>query len=395
MKNVQYLFLYRDYRLLHFGFILVFFSLGITSFMYGQDPAFISINHNRLLFNPSLVGTTGSQSWRAAAKSQWYRDGGNGYKTVALMMEETMPCTILDGGFKILANEEGSGVYRTVELGPLMAASLTQLGNQFHDHNIRFGADLSFGFNSIDYEKLIWSDQLHPKDGIKYPTTFVAPNGGRSAWFFNPGFGLSWRSLWNKSSAKAVATNFGVAFYRFWSISDQLTNQSVSVLGLKNPNNIRFTAFAEVEAIPFYFDRQFITIRPGIYYQKQGGIDYFEMGLKTGYTRKANVGIYYHTSLSNEFGQTKWLTLGTDFLIPVGKTKILELNLAMSQNIGGLQNFSGAQFEIGFAYHLAKSSVCNTLKMEDDVPYGNEYRCPIMALTPGKRKMYENIWYKN
>lgn len=377
--------------------LLLGISLNSTAeLLNAQDAHLLTHNNNRLFFNPSLAGTNGAQTFKAVAKSQWYRDGGNGYKTIGLTYEETVPCSILDGAFKITANEEGKGLYRTVELGPVIAASLTQLSKKMHDHNIRFGADLAFGFNSIDYNRLIWSDQLDPKeDKPVRPTSFVPPNGGRSAWYFNPGFGISWRSLWNKDRKKAIASNLGLACYRFITINDDLTNQSISVLGLRNPNELRITAMAEIEFIPYYSGRKFLSARPAIYFQKQGPIDYVEIGIKTGYSRKMQLNLFYHTTLNSSLGSTRWLTLGTDLLLTTGNGKRIELNLSMAQNIGGLQNFTGPQMEIGIAYHLARSSVCKALKLEDDVSYGNEYKCPILAQTPGKRKMYENIWYKN
>ena len=359
-----------------------------------QDPSYSSFNSNRLLFNPSLVGATGAQSWKARLKTQWLRDGGSGYKTAGLLFEETMPCTILDGGIKINVNEEGQGLYRTVEAGLLSAITLP-INSKYHDHNFKIGLDAAFGINSINYERLIWSDQLDPKEGPKLPTNFIAPNGGNSAWFFNPGFGVSLRSLWNKEKRNAVMTNFGIGMYRFWALKDKLTNQSISVLGLSNPNNLRFTFFGETEFVPISYGRKYISFRPLIFYQKQGELDYMELGFRAGYSKRAGISLYYHLSPNNELGQTKWITAGTDFQLKADERKLIELNLSFSQNIGGLQNFSGPQFEIGFTYHIRKSSICNILGLEDDVPYSNEYKCPIMAFTPGKRKMYENIWYKN
>jgi hypothetical protein len=335
------------------------------------------------------------------SKLQWNNDGGNGYKTLSLLFEETMPCSVIDIGAKINYNEEGAGLYRTLELGFLSSAFVPLNLSQFSDHNFRFGVDFSWGVNSIDFSRLIWSDQLDLKYGVKdkygnyNPTSFNSPNAGRSSWFFNPGFGVSMRSLWNKKSTKAWMTNFGVAMYRFYSLKDGEINQSVSVLGLKNSNPYRLSAFAESEFVPIYYSRKYISIRPMILFQKQGNINYLEAGIRAGYLRNAGIGFYYHTAPGNVLGQTPWLTFTTDFMISVGNGKNLEMSLSYSENMGGLQNLIGPQFEIGISYHIAKSSVCNLLNMKDDVPYNNEYKCPIMAITPGKRKMYENIWYKN
>ncbi len=371
--------------------LLFFFIFGL----HAQDAAYHDFAQNRNLFNPSLTGSYGAQSWKVRSKMQWNNDGGNGYKTISLLFEETMPCSIIDIGAKINYNEEGAGLYRTLELGFLTSAFIPWSIGRSSDHNFKMGMDFSWGVNSIDFSRLIWSDQLDAKYGNIYATSFSSPNDGRSAWYFNPGFGVSLRSLWNKKSTKAVMTNFGMALYRFYSIDDGEINQSVSVLGLKGSNPYRMTAFAEAEFIPIYYARKYVSIRPMLLYQKQGDINYIETGIRFGYSRSAGIGAYFHTAPGNTLGQTPWMTFSTDFMLPVGNGKRLEMNLSYSENIGGLQNFVGPQFEIGISYHLAKSSICNLMGMEDDVPYNSEYICPIMAITPGKRKMYENIWYKN
>lgn len=361
---------------------------------YSQDPAYQNFAQNRFLFNPSLTGSYGAQSWKMRSKLQWNNDGGSGYRTLSLLFEETMPCSIIDIGAKVNYNVEGAGFYKTFEAGFLSSAFLPFSASKNSDHNFRLGVDFSWGVNSIDFSRLVFSDQLDPKYGIIKPTTFIAPNQGKSSWYFNPGFGVSLRSLWNKKSSKGVMTNFGAAIYRFYSLEDGEINQSVSILGLKNSNPYRLSAFGEAEFVVKYFNRNFISFRPMILYQNQGGINYFEAGFRGGYTKTAGLGFYYHTAPGNDFGQTAWMTITSDFMIPTGKGKSLEMSFSYSENLGGLQNFTGPQFEIGISFHLSKSSICNIMGMEDDVPYNNTYKCPIMAITPGKRKMYENIWYK-
>ena len=364
-------------------------------FAYSQDPAYLNFSQNRFLFNPSLTGTQGAQSYKFRSKLEWNNDGGQGYKTISLLYEETVPCSVLDVGLKMNYNEEGAGRYRTMELGFLTAAFVPVSRGPFSDHNLRIGLDFSWGINTIDFSRLVWSDQLDAKYGVIFPTSFIPPNEGRSNGYMNPGFGMSFRSLWNKKSANAVMTNMGVALYRFYSNDSGEINQSVSVLGLRSPNPYRLSAFAEMEFVPIYYDYKFLSLRPTAVYQKQGNIHYVEAGLRAGYIKEAGVGVYYHTAPGSNTAQTRWVTFTTDFMIRSGNGKKFEISLAWSENMGGLQNLVGPQFEIGISYHLSSSNLCKIMGMEDDVPYNQTYKCPIMALTPGKRKMYENIWFKN
>lgn len=371
---------------------VLLFSLTKT---WSQDPAYGSFMSGRVLFNPSLVGAMGSQSLHVRTKGQWLQDGGGGYKTVSILAEETMPCSIIDLGFKINFNEEGTGLYRTFETGFLISSFLPFSIGRNSDHNLRYGMDASWGRNSINYSKLVFSDQLDPKYGVIGPSSFNVNNPSQSKAYVNPGFGTSIRSLWNKSSKNALMTNIGIAMYRFYGLRNGELSPSISILGLETRNQVRYTAFAEAEFIPRYLGSQFISLKPFLLYQKQGNFEYLEVGTTAGWSRSSSVSLQYHTALNNIQGSTRWFSLGTSFMMKINNKKRLNLNFIFSENLGGLRNLVGSQFELGITYHIARSSICNVLDKEDDVPYGNTYRCPIMSVSPSKQKMYENIWSKD
>ncbi|MBK9043442.1 MAG: type IX secretion system membrane protein PorP/SprF [Saprospiraceae bacterium] len=160
--------------------ILIFFWLRLSS----QDPAYHSFTQNRFLFNPSLTGSYGAQAWKVRSKAQWNNDGGGGYKTVSLLFEETMPCSILDVGAKVNYNEEGAGIYQTLDFGFLTSAFLPFHTGRHHDHNARIGFDFSWGVNTIDFSRLVWSDQLDPKYGNINPTSFTIKQSGQICLVF-------------------------------------------------------------------------------------------------------------------------------------------------------------------------------------------------------------------
>lgn len=372
-----------------------FFFIIYVHFLSAQDPAYTDFDHSRMIFNPSLVGSSGAESLKFRSKFQWNNDGGDGYKTGSILFEEAMPCSIVDIGLKFNFNEEGKGVYRTIESGILTSACLPFSISPRHSHNFKFGFDFSWGVNTIDFSRLIWSDQLDKKYGIVRHSSFVSQDGNRSAVYFNPGIGFSLKSVWNKKSSKAIVTNFGFATYRFYSFRSGEINQSVSILGLNNSNPYRLTAFVQSEFIPRIYEKKYMTVRPLVLFQKQGNLNYMEAGARLGYLKTTGIGFYFHTVPFVNSTPTSWLTIKNDYLFYLNKKRIMELNLNYSTNFGGLKNFVGPIFEIGLSFHFAKSSICNKLGKEDDVPYDSNSKCPIMSISPGKRKIYENIWYKN
>jgi type IX secretion system PorP/SprF family membrane protein len=374
-------------------YIIFSLSLFYISFLSGQDLQYNSFHQNRMLFNPSLTGSHGSQSLRIQSKMQWWNDGGRGYRNLGIMYEESIPCSILDIGFKLLGSEEGEGIYRTTEAGFLSSVYLPINSTKQSVHNVKFGVDFSWGFNSIDFSRLIFSDQLDPKYGVVFPSSFSPPNEGLSSVYFNPGFGFSVKSLWNKNKKNPIASNFGLAMYRFYTINDGEINQSVSLLGLKTTNPYRMSGFAELEFVAYQKNRKFVSLRPLVLYQRQGSLHYIETGSRIHFTRSLGVGLYYHTCPGNEIGQTPWFTISTDVATFTSHGRKLQFVFSYSENMGGLQNLVGPHFELGIAYHLAKSTVCKWLKLEDEVKYSSGFKCPVMSISPGNFKLYENTWY--
>ncbi|MBK7633118.1 MAG: type IX secretion system membrane protein PorP/SprF [Saprospiraceae bacterium] len=75
--------------------LMIIISIFTVFRINAQDPSYQNFAQNRFLFNPSLTGSYGAQSWKLRSKMQWNNDGGNGYKTMRLLFEETIPCSIL------------------------------------------------------------------------------------------------------------------------------------------------------------------------------------------------------------------------------------------------------------------------------------------------------------
>lgn len=375
-----------------FGLFLFVELVFNAASAFSQDPTFISFSSNRSLYNPAMVGYSGAQSIQIKGKSQWQNDGGGGYRTLSMIFEETVPCSLLDFGGKLLLNEEGSGLYRTGEVGILSSIYLPLKLSKSSAHNVRIGLDASWGINSINFDKLIFSDQLDPKYGPINPTGFVLPGENSSNTYATPGFGLVVRSLWNKLSSSSIASGFGVALYRFYNFSENNFNQSVSILGLNNSNGQRLTAFLDFEFSTRGGLFKNFLIKPQFFYQKQGVIDYGEIGSRFSLLRDLGLTLLYHTDFSSNTNGTKWVSANFDFVNKFRNNTAIGINLGYAMNLGGLSNLVGPQFELGVSLYLAKSSICKLLDKDDAVPY-NQLKCPFYSLSRGQSKLYENIWY--
>jgi type IX secretion system PorP/SprF family membrane protein len=334
-----------------------------------------------MLFNPAYTGIKGTSGISFKYKTQWYSSQTAAYKTSSLVYEESLPCNILDYGFKLLYDQEGDGLFTTLEAGALLVA--TPSFRQHHsNHNFRIGADISWGMHDVAYDRLIFSDQLDPQTGPGLPGKFIPPNDGRSEIYFNPGLGILYKGLFDTRSENSQILNLGIAVYNVYTFQSGLFSNSRSVLGLSPIQSVRWTAFAEYELIPYARDNQYISIKPLVYYQHQNQIQSADAGLRFGLSGILGLGLYFHFTDFEFSKHTGWINLSADFGWKINENQKLLFTLSYCNNYSGLQNFAGMIFELGVAYHFKKlTKSCGS---------ANKVNCN--SFTSPKNKIYENIW---
>lgn len=184
-------------RCLYLGLMFV-----LPALLSGQDPFFIHFYGNESAYNPALVGYKGSTSFSAKYKSQWAAGTVPAFRSTWVNFEESMPCNLLDYGLNLNYDEEGVGVFRTYDIGLKVAGTIPfDIGKS--GNNIRLGLSLQRSVKTIDFTRLIFSDQLDPKFGLvdangdPIPTGFVPPDESGSHPFFTPSAGFAYRILFN------------------------------------------------------------------------------------------------------------------------------------------------------------------------------------------------------
>ncbi|MEO7176250.1 MAG: type IX secretion system membrane protein PorP/SprF, partial [Saprospiraceae bacterium] len=221
-------------------------AIGLS---YAQDPFFLQFANSESQFNPSLVGNKGATSIMLKYKSQWNATEVNGFRSGSLLFEESMPCTIFDYGLNLGIDQEGAGLLKTMNLGGKLAGTIPwEIGNS--NHNLRAGLGLQWIRKSIDYGRLIFSDELDPKygtvdvSGTDIPTSFFADNDGRSLWVFAPAVGFSHRILFNNKSRTSPTLQYGIAVHNAFSMS---SGNIESILDQDTRISPRYNAFLMTE----------------------------------------------------------------------------------------------------------------------------------------------------
>ncbi len=379
-------------------------TLFAAAALPAQDPFFTHFTGNEALFNPALTGTLGATTFSIKHKEQWQQPGNSGYQTSALIYEESMPCSLFDYGLSVVHDREGQGMLRTLQMGGMLAAyiPLGRGAKSVRPADLRIGTGLHWGQQSIDYSRLTFIDQLHPKYGRVGPdqqailSSFAAPNGGRSDWYFQPSVGISLRGLLLAESSHPVFGSIGAAVHNLVPLASASQGQNWSLLGIGTATVPRYSFHAAAEAVLKEYDsKHFLSVQPRVAGQVQGGLAYLEVGVDLGFSQQLAAGLAYHTSQTNAEGvPTNWASIRLETGLFRTPSQRLDLGFSYNFNLSGLRNYVGNTLEFTARWSLATSSVCRLRGQKATYDGSDALQCPTARGGRGRDKIYENIWYQ-
>lgn len=192
------------------NYVLAWASLlFVCNLSFAQDPSFSQFYANRIYLNPAFAGIEPGVAVSGAARIQWARVDG-GFKTFSFAAETQLPAVRLGLGLHLLRDQEGIGNLTINQAGVVL--SYTIPGRR---DNIHFGMEGRLVQKSLDWDKLVFSDQLDPVYGVVNPSS-VAPVLDR-VFFGDFDFGVVWRHdsdvrLGGRSLSQ-VRSHLGMSFH--------------------------------------------------------------------------------------------------------------------------------------------------------------------------------------
>lgn len=187
--------------------------LSLTTFFsikaFAQDPTFSQFYANRVYLNPAFAGIENGIALTATTRMQWL-NVDRGFKTVNATAEMRLPSVGVGLGINVLQNQEGLSNLTSRQAGLIFSYTIAGPKNNFH-----FGLEGKLVQKSIDWNALVFSDQLDPYDGLVYPGA-VQPVLDHVA-YSDLDFGFLWRhqgSLkFGKTKLKDVRSHLGISFH--------------------------------------------------------------------------------------------------------------------------------------------------------------------------------------
>jgi type IX secretion system PorP/SprF family membrane protein len=306
--------------------------LGALSVSFGQDPIYSQYYAAPLQINPGFVGSAFAPRIGVHYRNQW-SGFNNAYRTYSVSYEQSLERLNSGIGFSLETDNAGNGIYKTSRFSAIYAYKL--MINK--DLSLKFGTEAGFHQTSLNWDKLIFPDDIDGRDGITVGSnTEIRPDEiAKTQLDLSAGLLMSNQKFWLGVSLKHLNTpNDG-----FLLIKDNLTQ------GLP----IRYTFHAGTELIvnkgnklqpPSFISPNFLFVSQGPYQQINLGA-YAGIGSVFG-------GLWYRHTFANSDAA----------IILMGfKEGIFKVGLSYDITVSGLSSRSGGTYELTIGIMLDKDEV--------------------------------------
>lgn len=150
----------------------ILFTISICWFLFGvtivgaQDPIFSQYYAAPLQMNPAFAGNGYAPSFNLNYRNQW-PEIPNAYQTYAASYDQYLDYINSGVGIMMLADNAGDGTLQTLKISGIYSYRLKVTDDMF----VKFGADASVVQARLDWDKLVFLDQLDVENGA------IGPNG--------------------------------------------------------------------------------------------------------------------------------------------------------------------------------------------------------------------------
>ena len=254
-----------DYHKMKYTFSFLFCILLCGGSVTAQDPQFSQFYASPLYLNPAFAGSTQQGRVGINYRNQWPGIDAN-FTTFSLFSD-----------FFIEDKNSGVGAIISRDYANVLGLQSISLGLQYAYQleltkklYFRPGVQVSLNTRSINYNRLIFGDQINP-DGSIDPATAESLAGGATVFFPDLGFGglLFSEHAW-----------LGVAAFHLLTPNQSLTGGS-DKLPMKISAHLGYKFFFRhgVMGMGFETKAQERSLAPAIQYRHQGEFDQMDVGL--------------------------------------------------------------------------------------------------------------------
>jgi len=350
-------------------YLLIILSLMVVSTTLAQDPHFSQFYNNPVYYNPAAVGLSPGMRARFNIREQWPQLPGD-LRTYTFSMDIAERNIPGSGGLGliVMSDNAGSGYMNTSTVGlstsvrvPLQENMVTQVGIM-----------TSFVQKRLNWDNLVFTDQLNPVYGNIYESSFQAPDNGS---VFYPDFatGGIFRFTESSNTFSAIQGTFGLAVHH-------LFRPNESFLGLTSPlpRKLAITGDLILEidggGDKLYFQRQesnnaSFKFNPGFIYEQQADFKTYAVGVNI---LKSSIytGVWFRN-------RTTELTKSNDLIFLLGinaalsSTTRMKINYTYDFVLTEIRTVTGCSHEVSIILELDDFNIFHNLRKNSGFGFSN------------------------
>lgn len=167
-----------------------------------QDAVFSQFFATGLQLNPAFAGSAFAPRVGLQYRHQW-PGVNNAFQTYSVSYEQSLPSLNSGIGFVAMGDNAGAGIYKTNRFGLVYAYSLTIRDGLY----LKFGMEAALHQVNLDWDKLVFPDQIDVVTGPTLPTDETRPDRtSRSAFDASTGLLIYGEKLYGGLSMKHLNT---------------------------------------------------------------------------------------------------------------------------------------------------------------------------------------------
>ncbi len=320
----------------------LFFFCGICLPALAQDPDFSQFYNQPMYVNPAFTGLNEGIRIGSLYRNLWSRIPGT-FNTFNLSAE--MQALPVNSGFGLIANNdvEGEGELHSTELGGLYSYRILVDPRNFV---IQAGVQTSVISQSINWNKLVFSDMLDPTKGLIYPTAAPEPPQSSKAFLDVDAGALARFNLRKKRRAPWATGTFGFAVHH-------ITQPDQSLMGMYSRLPYKVSVHAGL-VIPYRVagSNTKNVIAPAFLYEKQAQFQEFLLGCNV-MKEPFYAGVFYRDRNVPILNQnTDALIADLGFVFKHSKTEEFRFGYSYDVTINDLRGSSPGTHEVSLSMVL-------------------------------------------
>jgi len=299
--------------MIKYVYISILILLSVIFKSHAQDVEYSQFYANSLYLNPALAGAKFKHELSMSYRNQW-PENKQPYVTYSVAYDQFVDVVNGGVGIHVMQDNQGQGALLSTSVSGIYSHAVNVTSN----FALRAGFKATFFQRKIDWTNFVFSDQIDPVYGVKYPTNEISVNQ-YSKSYLDFSFGLM--GVYKKFFVGAVIDHLGEPEQSF------LNDDSFSKL----PQKISLHAGAKIPLDNYTGLRvSRISVSPNILYQRQQGFEQVNYGL---YLSKEEwvIGAWMRQNLSFDYDS---------FIILLG--------------------YSNENFKIGYSFDYVVSNLIHT-----------------------------------